>query len=115
MVALKCPSCGNACNVESKSTTFGMQVKCKYCQTESVLIINRELYSAKPHEHVCTKCGRVAREGARFCQCRAALLKKCVLCSAEIPVDYKVCDKCGATPGPEQIPDDFFDDELRGS
>jgi hypothetical protein len=78
------------------------------------------LHQCKPDETICTKCGRIARAGARFCQCRAALVKKCRLCPAEIPVDYTVCDKCGALvdPAPQipsQIPDDFFDDELHGT
>jgi len=95
IVALRCPSCGNASNVPEKELKFGYQFTCPYCGTVSVLIINRMLYIPLPGEKVCVKCGRVAPRGARFCQCGASLVRTCIFCLKEFPVDHGICDYCG--------------------
>jgi hypothetical protein len=97
IVALRCPSCGNASNVPEKELRFGYQFTCPYCGTVSVLIINRMLYIPLPGERVCVKCGRVAPRGARFCQCGASLVRTCINpeCYKEFPVDHSICDYCG--------------------
>jgi len=73
-----------------------------------MLVINQQLYVPRPHEHVCVKCGRVASPGARFCQCRAPLLRACWSCLAENPIDDEVCSQCGS---PMNSPDEklFWD------
>jgi len=95
IVALRCPSCGNTSNVPEKELKFGYQFICQYCGTVSVLIINRMLYIPLPGEKVCVNCGRVAQRDARFCQCGASLVRTCIFCLKEIPVDHDVCDYCG--------------------
>ena len=95
IIALTCPTCGNSATVNGKDAGFGFQFTCAYCGTHAVLVINQQLYVPKPHEHVCRKCGRVASPGARFCQCRASLVRPCWNCQAEIPVDDEVCNQCG--------------------
>jgi hypothetical protein len=95
IIALTCPSCGNASNIQGRDARFGFQFACSHCGTQSMLVINQQLYIPKPHEHVCVKCGRVAKPGARFCQCRTPLLKRCWYCQAENPVDDVVCSQCG--------------------
>jgi hypothetical protein len=97
IIALNCPSCGNSSNVQGKDARFGFHFTCKHCGTQSMLVINQQLYIPQPNEHVCIKCGKVARPGARFCQCRSPLLKRCWSCQSEIPVDDEVCSQCGRT------------------
>ena len=96
-VTLKCPSCGNTNNAKSKELKYGFQFTCEHCQTTSVLIVNKELYLPRPGERVCLNCGRVSSGDTRFCQCGAALFRKCVnlQCQKEIPIDHLVCDYCG--------------------
>jgi hypothetical protein len=113
IIALQCPACGNSCNIQVKDARFGFQIACSYCRTQSMLVINQQLYCPKPHEHVCLSCGRVARPGARFCQCRKSLLKACRLCRAEFPVDFEICDSCGTPADPNFISiEDCAEDEL---
>jgi HEAT repeat protein len=97
IVALRCPSCGNSSTVPERELRFGYQFTCPYCQTVSVLIINRQLYIPLPGERVCVECGRVAPRGARFCQCGSSLVRKCInpKCFKEFPVDHDICDYCG--------------------
>jgi hypothetical protein len=95
IIALSCPSCGNACDIQGKDARFGLHITCGYCHTQSLLVINQQLYIPKPQEHVCLKCGCVARPGARFCQCKSLLLKTCCNCRSEFPVDDVVCNQCG--------------------
>ena len=95
IVALRCPSCGNTSNVPEKELKFGYQFICQYCGTVSVLIINRMLYIPLPGEKVCVNCGRVVQRDARFCQCGASLVRTCIFCQKEFPVDHNVCDYCG--------------------
>ena len=95
IIALKCPSCGNAGSIQGKDARFGFHFVCGYCGTESMLVVNQQLYVPKPHERECLKCGRVAPPNARFCQCRSPLVKACSFCLAEIPVNDEVCHQCG--------------------
>jgi hypothetical protein len=101
IVPLRCPSCGNAANTQGGDSRFGCPVKCGYCGTESILIINRMLYAPKPHEHVCLHCGRVATPNARFCQCGESLVQSCPLCQSEFPADHRICDQCGCPVEPD--------------
>ncbi len=97
IVALRCLSCGNPRNVPEKELRYGCQFICSYCGTVSRLIVGRQLYIPQPGEHVCVKCGQVAPRDARFCQCGASLVRKCInpKCLKEFPVDHDICDYCG--------------------
>ena len=101
IIALKCPSCGNTNNVAEKEINYGYEFTCKQCLTTSVLVINKQLYTPKPGEHICIVCGRVAASDVRFCQCGAALVRKCdnLNCLKEIPADHSICDYCGWPQG----------------
>ena len=76
---------------------YGYQFTCPHCQTTSVLIIDKQLYTPKLGEHVCITCGRIAVPNARFCQCGASLVRRCNHpdCLKEFPVDHNICDFCG--------------------
>ncbi len=97
IVALRCPSCGNASNVPERELRFGYQFTCPYCKTVSVLIVNRLLYIPSPGEKICIKCGRVGPQDARFCQCGASLVRTCInpKCRKEFPIHHNLCDYCG--------------------
>jgi len=97
IIALKCPSCGNTNNVAEKEINYGYEFTCKQCLTTSVLVINKQLYTPKPGEHICIVCGRVTASDVRFCQCGASLVRKCInpKCLKEFPVDHRLCDYCG--------------------
>lgn len=105
IVALRCPSCGNADSINTREIHYGYEFTCKHCRTTSVLIINRELYVRRPGDHVCTACGRVAPSQARFCQCRAPLVRKCYGCGTEFPADHSICDFCGM---PVVVDDNYY-------
>jgi hypothetical protein len=97
ILALKCPSCGNTSNLPGKEAHYGFQFACEHCQTTSVLVINKQLYTPRLGEHICISCGRIAIPDARFCQCGAALVRRCdnLNCLKEISVDHSICDFCG--------------------
>jgi hypothetical protein len=97
IIALRCPSCGNASNAVARELRFGYEFNCKHCATVSMLVINRQLYVPQPGERICAACGRVAPRGSRFCQCGRSLVRTCVACSKEFPVDHAICDFCGWT------------------
>jgi len=91
IVALRCPSCGNANNVPEKELRYGCQFVCSYCRTVSRLIVGRQLYIPLPGEHVCVECGQVALPRARFCQCGASLVRKCIKCFEEFGSLPQLC------------------------
>ena len=120
IIALNCPSCGNSGSISGKDLRFGFHFTCGYCGTHSILVINQELYVPKPQEHVCPQCGRVARPGARFCQCRSSLVRSCWHCHAEIPIDDEVCDRCGKArmdyeKSDDKLLMDCVEEEMRAS
>lgn len=94
-MTLRCPSCGNTSNAPAKELRYGCQFTCSYCGTVSRLIINRQLYIPAPGEHICVKCGQVVPPKARYCQGSASLVRKCIYCVEEFPVDHNICDHCG--------------------
>src|SRR6185436_3461469 len=94
-IALKCPNCGNSSNLAAKEMKLGYGFTCPFCSTTSVVIVNQQLYTPHTGELICVRCGRVAPSGSRFCQCGAALLRKCTNCQQEFPITHQVCDHCG--------------------
>lgn len=94
-VALQCPTCGNSNNSSASEVRFGLKIQCSYCGTSAVVVINRRLHIPVAGEHVCGRCGEVARLGAVFCQCGLALFRKCVVCRREFSADHDLCDACG--------------------
>lgn len=98
IIALKCPSCGSATDVEARAVRFGYRFDCRFCRTSSVLILNNQLYILTPNEHVCLECGRVATARSRYCQCGALLVQTCRACDSEIARDHQICDQCGCDP-----------------
>lgn len=95
IITLRCPSCGSADSVDGQVLGFGLEFTCKHCASKSVLIQNNELYVPRPGERVCVPCGRVSSAEAKFCQCGASLVRRCVSCGREIAIDHVVCDYCG--------------------
>ncbi|MBN1284742.1 MAG: HEAT repeat domain-containing protein [Anaerolineae bacterium] len=97
IIALRCPSCGYAENAVKQELRFGYEFTCARCGTVSMLILNHQLYMPRPGEIICMQCGRVAARGARFCQCSAPLVTRCVNpdCLREFPVHHAICDYCG--------------------
>src|SRR3954470_17836897 len=93
--AFRCPSCGSGTSIELDAARFGYAFICAHCSTRSVVIIDRQLYVPQPGEHVCTACGLVASRKSRYCQCGSSLVKPCVKCQKEFPVDHALCDQCG--------------------
>lgn len=105
IVALRCPSCAQGYSQPFREVSFGGELRCGSCGVTSVLIIDRELVPlstlAKQGERVCTSCGRLALQPARFCQAGHKLNRECVYCAREFSVDHLICDFCG---WPQDVP-----------
>ena len=99
ILPLRCPSCGGAASQPSREMAFGAEFRCDHCGVTSVLIINRDLVPLgtlqKQGEKVCVTCGCVALRESRFCQQGHALVRRCVHCDREFPVEHQRCDFCG--------------------
>lgn len=99
IVPLRCPSCGDGASTPSRRMPFGAEFSCESCGITSVLIINRELLPLgtlqKHGDKVCFTCGRLASQEARFCQEGHSLVRRCLACNKEFPVDHQRCDFCG--------------------
>lgn len=96
IIPLNCPACGSPSNEGLREHSFGGEIKCKHCGVTSVLVINNQWHQKKAGEYVCDACGRVARDGDRFCECSRALVRKCFRCSTEFFIGKKICPRCGA-------------------
>ena len=95
IIPLNCPACGSPSNEGLKEHSFGGEIKCKHCGVTSVLVINNQWHQKKTGEYVCGACGRVARDGDRFCECSRSLLRKCIRCSTEFFIGKNICPQCG--------------------
>ena len=99
IVPLRCPSCGSGAGTPSRGMPFGAEFSCESCGVTSVLIINRELLPLgtlqKHGDKVCFTCGRLASKEARFCQEGHSLVRRCLACNKEFPVEHQRCDFCG--------------------
>ena len=99
ILPLRCPSCGGTASQPSREMSFGAEFRCDHCGVTSVLIIDQALVPLgtlqKQGEKVCVTCGRVALREARFCQAGHSLVRKCVYCALEFPVEHQLCDFCG--------------------
>lgn len=95
IIPLTCPACGSPSNEGLDEHAFGGEIKCKHCGVTSVLIIESQWHQKKAGEYVCSDCGRIAREGDRFCECSKSLLRSCVKCSSSFFVGKNVCPQCG--------------------
>lgn len=95
IIPLNCPACGSPSNEGLREHSFGGEIKCKHCGVTSVLVINNQWHQKKAGEYVCGACGRVARDGDRFCECSRSLLRKCIRCSTEFFIGKNICPQCG--------------------
>ena len=99
ILPLRCPSCGGAASQPSREMAFGAEFSCDHCGVTSVLIIDRALVALGALEQqggkVCVVCGRIAPREARFCQAGHELIRRCIYCNREFPVEHQRCDFCG--------------------
>lgn len=110
VVPLKCPACGSAIESLQGTSPFGSEIRCGYCGATSLLIVDNNLVTRASLEasggRICAACGRVGRGEARYCQCGAALVRRCHWCFAEVPAEHRRCDSCGwIDPGVGVMPE----------
>lgn len=94
-IALRCPACGSAKTVDSRVVHFGYEFTCEHCKTISVLVIHSKLHIRAAGEYVCGNCGRIARDGDRFCECSKPLTRPCLMCAVAFFAGRNVCPRCG--------------------
>lgn len=99
---LKCPSCGNTNNVVARDVAYGYEIKCRFCNTVSVITVNHELYIPERFERICVKCGRINDPNAMVCTCGAGLTRQCVNpdCRRLFAIHRLTCEHCNY---PQQI------------
>ena len=95
IIPLHCPACGSSSNEGLREHAFGGEIQCKHCRVTSVLVIDNQWHQKKKDEYVCSACGRVAVDGARFCECSRSLIRQCMACRNEFFIGSNVCPKCG--------------------
>ena len=96
VASIQCPKCGSSDSTNELPDRFGYRWQCGHCGTTSVLIADRKLYTPRPGDRVCAKCGLVGSSKARYCQCGSLLVQSCRAgCAEEFSITHALCDNCG--------------------